>query len=130
MGATHQSALPEDLQQAQNQFLVWRKQRQPGQRIPLSLWRLAVQLVRSHGLSRTATALGLDYYSLKKQVDTTASQPQPSAPAFVELPATCLVSKQARFELDNGAGASLRVQLVGYDATDIEALTCHFWKTQ
>ena len=33
-----------------------------------------------------------------------------------------MVAKQCRFELDNGAGATMRVQLVGYDAADVEAL--------
>ena len=30
-------------------------------------------------------------------------------------------------ELDNGAGATMRVQLVGYDAADVEALSRSFW---
>ena len=59
---------------------------------------------------------------------------QPTAgvdgPAFVELPAPLLVGKQALFELDNGAGATLRVQLVGYDAADLEALTRRFWDAE
>ena len=130
MGATDQRALPEDLKRARSQFLAWRKRRQPGHRIPSSLWRLAVRLVRIHGLCRTATALGVDYYSLKKQVTTAARQPGPSGPAFVELPTSLLLSKQARFELDNGAGATLCVQLVGYDTADIEAHVCHFWSAQ
>ena len=33
-----------------------------------------------------------------------------------------MVAKQCRLELDNGSGATMRVQLVGYDAADIEAL--------
>ncbi len=130
MRTTDQRVLPDDLRQTRHQFLVWRKQRLPGQRIPASLWQLAVRLVRRHGLSRTATALGLDYYSLKKRVAAAARQPQSSGPAFVELPASLLVSKQARFELDNGTGATLRVQLVGYEAADIEAFTRLFWNAQ
>jgi hypothetical protein len=88
---------------------------------------LAVRLVSAHGLSRTATALGLDYYSLKKQVEATANQPQSSSLAFVQLPAPLLAAKQALVELNNGAGATLRVQLVGYDAADLEALVHRFW---
>jgi hypothetical protein len=64
-------------------------------------------------------ALGLDYYRLKKQVEKTADQPQSSALAFVELPSPAVVGKQGVFELDNGAGARMRVQLMGYDAADI-----------
>ena len=51
-------------------------------------------------------------------------------PAFVELPAPILVGKQCRLELDNGAGATMRVQLVGYDAADVEALSRSFWNAR
>jgi hypothetical protein len=127
MAANEQRALPEDLRRARSQFLAWRKQRPPGCRIPEPLWQLAVRLVRTYGLSRTATALRLDYYSLKKQVAAAANQPESNRPAFVELPAPLVVGKQARFELDNGTGATLRVHLLGYDAVDLEALTRRFW---
>lgn len=127
MSATEQRALSEDLRRAVSQFQAWRKQRQPGSRIPEPLWQLAVRLVSSYGLSRTATALRLDYYSLKKQVAAAAEPPPPSRPAFVELPSSLVAGKQARFELDNGAGATLRLHLVGYDAADLEALTRRFW---
>jgi transcription elongation GreA/GreB family factor len=38
-----------------------------------------------------------------------------------------LVAKQCRVELENGSGATMRVQLVSYDAADIEALARGFW---
>ncbi len=98
-----------------------------GERIPRPLWDLAVRLAKLHGISRTATALGIDYYSLQKHAVTAAAPAPSSDPAFVELPAPILVAKQCRFELDNGAGATMRVQLVGYDAADLEALACGFW---
>ena len=101
-----------------------------GDRIPQPLWALAVRLAKAHGVSRTATVLGLDYYSLKKRAEAAASQPQSSGPAFVELPSPVLVGKQCRFELDNGAGATMRVQLVGYDAADVEALSRSFWNAR
>jgi hypothetical protein len=71
--------------------------------------------VSQYGISRTATALGLDYYRLKKQAQAAAQQPPSRSPAFVELPPP-VAGKQALFELDNGAGATMRVQLPGYDA--------------
>ena len=40
---------------------------------PQPLWALAVRLAKTHGVSRTATALGLDYYSLKKRADARAT---------------------------------------------------------
>ena len=127
MGTHQRGELPKDLAQARSRFGAWRERRHGGRRIPQPLWNLAVQLASQHGVSRTATALGLDYYNLKKQAEAAAPQPPPCGPAFVELPPPVVVGKQALFELDNGAGATMRVQLLGYDAADIEALACRFW---
>jgi len=127
VGTRQRGALPKDLAQARSRFEAWRERRQRGRRIPQPLWNLAVELASTHGVSRTATALGLDYYSLKKQAEAAAPQPPPCGPAFVELPPPVVVGKQALFELDNGAGATMRVQLLGYDAADVEALARRFW---
>ena len=127
MGTRQRGELPKDLAQARSRFEAWRQRRPLGRRIPQPLWALAVRLVRQHGLSRTATALGLDYYSLKKRVEATAQEPPSPSPAFVELPAPLVVGKQALFELGNGAGATMRVQLLGYDAADVEAMARRFW---
>jgi hypothetical protein len=130
MRTRQRGELPTDLAQGRRRFQAWRERRQKGRRIPQPLWALAVRLVRQHGLSRTATALGLDYYSLKKRVAAAAQQPPSPSPAFVELPAPVIVGKQALFELDNGAGATMRVQLLGYDAADVEALARRFWDAE
>jgi hypothetical protein len=50
-----------------------------------------------------------------------------SNPAFVELPSANAAGKECRLELDNGAGATMRVQFAGYNAADIEALSRGFW---
>ncbi len=83
---------------------------------------MAVRLAKGHGVGRTATVLGLDYYSLKRRAEAVTGEAPSNPPAFVELPAPALVGKQGLFELDNGAGAALRVRLMGYDAADLEAL--------
>jgi len=127
MGASERRELPPDLARGRSRFQAWRGERKLGDRIPRRLWALAVQLARLHGVSRTATALGVDYYSLQRRIGTTAAQAQASSPAFLELPPPILVGKECRLELDNGAGATMRVQLVGYDAADIEALSRSFW---
>ena len=127
MGASEHGGLPQDLAQARSRFQAWRDRRQAGGRIPLRLWALAVRLVNRHGVSRTAMALGLDYYSLKKRAQEAADQPRSSSPAFVELPSPLQVAKQGLFGLDNGAGATMRVELVGYDTADVEALSSSFW---
>lgn len=129
MGASKRRELPHDLAQARSRFQAWRTRRQAGGRIPQPLWALAVQLVATHGVSRTAAALGLDYYSLKRRADA-AEQPKASSPAFLELPSPFALGKQCRFELNNGSGVTLRVQLVGYDTADVEALARQLWNAR
>ena len=130
MGASEVRGLPSDLALGRSRFQAWRGERKLGERIPQPLWDLAVRLAKLHGVSRTATALGLDYYGLQGRTGTVAAPAQPSNPAFVELPTPILVGKECRLEFDNGAGATLRVQLVGYDAADVEALSRSFWNAR
>ena len=129
MGETERGKLPPDLIRARNRFHAWRGQRKLGERIPQPLWALAVRLAKLHGVSRTATVLGVDYYSLRKRTGTATAQRQSNAPAFVEWPSPILIGKECRFQLDNGAGATMRVQLIGYDAAEIQALARSFWNT-
>jgi hypothetical protein len=129
MVAIERGGLPQDLARAQGRFQAWRCRRQGGGRIPQGLWALAVRLVQRHGVSRTATALSLDYYSLKERAEAAASEPQSSGPAFVEMPSPVMVRKQCLVELDNGAGATMRLQLIGYDTADVEALS-RFWNAE
>ncbi len=68
-----------------------------------------------------ATVLGLDYYSLQKRAKAADTPAPPSGPAFVELTSPVIVARQCRVELDNGSGDTMRVELVGYDAADLEA---------
>ena len=127
MRAHARGTLPKDLMRERTRFQAWRGRRKAGVRIPQPLWALAVRLVRTYGVSRTAAVLGLDYYGLKKRAEAAASRPQASGPAFVELPTPVLAGKHCLFELDNGTGATMRVQLTGYDASDVEALARGFW---
>jgi hypothetical protein len=130
MGADERGLLPSDLVAARARFQAWRERRALGERIPQPLWALAARLAKTHGVSRTAGALGLDYYGLKKRAASAAIPPQSSGPAFVEFSSPVMVAKQCRVELDNGSGATMRVQLVGYDAADIEALARGFWNSR
>jgi hypothetical protein len=127
MGAIERGSLPADLERVRSQFQAWRGRRKIGERIPQPLWALAARLAKAHGVSRTAGALGLDYYGLQKRAGAIAAPARSSAPAFIELPSPVMAGKQCQLELDNGAGATMRVQLVGYDAADIEALSRSFW---
>jgi hypothetical protein len=127
MGTSRREQLPPDLVRGQSRFQAWRGRRKAGERIPEALWAMATRLANAHGVSRTAAVLGLDYYRLKERVEPASSEPRVSRPTFVEFTSPVTVAKRCRFELDNGSGATLRVQLVGYDAADIEALSRGFW---
>ena len=127
MGSKKHRQLPPDLVRGRSRFQAWRAQRKPGGRIPQPLWAIAIRLAKTHGVSRTSAALGLDYYGLKKRAEAAAAPPQSGGPAFLELTPPVMVARQCRLELDNGSGATMRVQLVGYDAADVEALSRSFW---
>ena len=130
MGASEDRGLPSDLALGRSRLQAWLRERKLGERIPRPLWDLAVRLAKLHGVSRTATALGLDYYGLQRRTGTVAAPAPLSNPAFVEVQAPIVAGKECRLEFDNGAGATLRVQLVGYDAADIEALSRSFWNAR
>jgi hypothetical protein len=121
--------MPEDLARGRSRMQAWRARRPVGSRIPRSLWELAVRLAKAHGISRTSMALGLDYYSLKKQAIVAGEAPA-QEPAFVELPAPLLVGKQCRLEMDNAAGVTLRLQLMGYEAVEVATLARGLWKAE
>jgi hypothetical protein len=130
MGVQERGTLPSDLERARERFQAWRQKRTGRGRIPSALWTLAVRLAKRHGISRTAEVLGLDYHSLKKRAEAVTDEASSNPPAFVQIPATVLGGKQGLFELDNGAGATLRVHLLGYDAADLEALARGLWGTR
>ncbi len=132
MGAVERGSLPADLVRGRTRFQAWRTRRKVGTRIPRTLWALAVRLAKTHGVCRAATALGLDYYSLKKRTESPATPRQSDGPAFIEFTVPATVAKQCQVELNNGSGATMRVQLVGYDAADIGVLPVRlpesFWR--
>lgn len=127
MGSGKRAEIPLVLARAQARFRDWRRKRTIGARIPEPLWKLAVKLAVAHGVCRTASALGLDYYSLKQRFEAAAGRQPATEPAFVELPASLAVGKQCTFELADGAGSTLRVQLVGYDLAEVATLSGRLW---
>lgn len=130
MGGRARGELPAGLVQGRSRFAAWRGRRKSGERIPAALWTLAVRLAGEYGVSRTATALRLDYHSLKQRTEAAVPAPQSCRPAFVEWPAPALMGKHCQCEWDNGAGVTLRVQLAGYEAADLEALLRGLWSAR
>jgi len=81
-------AIPARLEAGRRRFERGCRTRKGHSRIPNPLWRSAVKLVGVYGLCRTARALRLDYYTVKKRGNAAAPHDlsaQQTAAAFVEL---------------------------------------------
>src|SRR5207302_10306954 len=69
------SAPGSQFERVQHRFDLWRKTRERCSPIPETLWSSAVDLAREHDLHRTARALRLNYYSMKKRFRWIAGAP-------------------------------------------------------
>ena len=87
-----------------------------------------MKLAYSHGLNRTASALRLDYYTLKRRVESTSLHARSSPPAFVELsPSPVQAPRECVIEFEDHSGATMRVHLRGCEVPDVAALGRSFW---
>ena len=57
------------VERLRKRFERWRRTRKPRTRIPESLWAAAVEIAGFYGLHRTARAIPVEYYSLKKRLE-------------------------------------------------------------
>jgi hypothetical protein len=117
MARSNQREIAAELARGRDRFAAWRRTRRPKARIPESLWELAVRLAATHGLHRTAHILKLDYYSLKKRVES-AAHGKKNGSAFLELPPVPTSVQECVIEREDGA-VRLRVHLKGYNAAEI-----------
>ena len=119
---------PESLARGRERFEAWRRSRKVGARIPDKLWSLAVKLAEAHSLSRTASALKVDYHSLKTRVSGRNCESSSVAPAFIELspPPQAPSASECVIELEDGFGARMRVQLRGCEVPDLAVLCRSF----
>ncbi len=110
-------------------FERWRRSRKRGTRIPETLWQAAAEAAGECGVSKTSQALGLDYYGLKKRVESTheVSGSEPAAEReFLEIPlfasaADCVL------EMIDAEGTRLRVELRGSAAAHCQTLAQALW---
>ncbi|MCP3974102.1 MAG: hypothetical protein GY720_06375 [bacterium] len=135
--------MPARLKGLRRRFERWRRTRKVRTRIPEPLWAAAVKLAGRYGIHRTAKALRVDYYALKKRVEQNAviagARQNPAATAsktaaeaeFLELPAAAWHgSGESTLELEDAGGAKLRVHLKGFAAPDLAALSRSFWQSE
>jgi hypothetical protein len=116
------------LERLRRRLEVWRKTHKPRSRLPGRLWKEAGRLAGHYGLNKTAKALHLDYYDLKKRADAHAGSDGP-APAFVELvPAASSPFPECLIELEAQSGTKMRIHLKGMTLPDLAALGGMFWR--
>ncbi len=124
--------LPARLEGVRARFERWRGRQSVRSRIPDPLWAAAVKMARSYGICRTARALRVNYYALKKRVEqesVAAGRPEGGAAAtFLELasPASTRCC-ECTWELEDAGGAKMRVHLKGFETPDLAALSRSFW---
>ena len=74
MGTRKTRDLPTELERIRRRFDRWRRTRKGRSRIPEPLWASAVKAAGQYGVNKTAQALRLDYYALKKRVEATQTR--------------------------------------------------------
>ena len=127
--------LPVALHAARRQLDRWRSQHRPHTRLPEELWRKATALARRHGLNRTATALGLKYYSLKKRMEAAvgdSSTGQETSCEFVEFLAGPMAARsyECMIELDDGSGTMVRMHVQGIGIADLASFASAWRSSQ
>jgi len=137
MSAKRTCDLPGRLENLRQRFERWRRMRKVRSRIPEPLWAATVKSAAKYGIHRTAKALRVDYYALKKRVEgksaASASNvpPRGAGATFLELaPPTRAGSCQCTLEFEDAAGAKMRVHLEGVEAPDLTALSRSFWQSE
>ncbi|MCX7425403.1 MAG: hypothetical protein NTW96_07225 [Planctomycetia bacterium] len=71
--------LPARVENVRRRFERWRRTRQSRSRIPEPPWAAAVKVAGGYGIHRTAKAMLLDYYSLKRRVEREAGESEAAA---------------------------------------------------
>ena len=124
--------LPAPLDGVWRRFVQWRTTHKARSRIPDTLWTAAVKMAGRYGLHRTARALRVEYYSLKKRLEQESVSARGihepgSGTTFVELPPVSPGACDCTLELEDTGGAKMRVHLKGIEAPDLAALSRSFW---
>ena len=120
-----------DLAQTAAAFAHWRNATSQGARIPEELWAQAVALAATHGVSKVATTLRLDYAGLKRRLTARTPSPVPptAPPAFVEmrlgLPPSgpgCVLT------LSDPHGRCLRIEWTGTATGEVATVARRLWE--
>lgn len=124
--------LPGPLRRGAERFERWRRTHERGTHIPEWLWTLAANLAATYGVSKAASTLKLDYYSLKRRLPKIK---MPAAgggpPAFLDLSMPALTAPgECVIECENVDGARMRIHLKGVALPDLAALSRSLWSAE
>ena len=128
MNTKQPANIPRALSEARRQLDRWRSQRPSKRtRLPKEFWQQAVTLAKEHGLNKTARALGLKYYSLKKHLEASAIdelKPGKTRSEFLELlPGTMTAGGvECMIEWADGHNATVRMHIKGAGLSELTAL--------
>jgi hypothetical protein len=130
MGKRSSQSLPLEVDQLKQRVQHWRQTKKSATApMPGEMWDLAIQLAKSHGVSRIAQATGLDYGWLRKKVVDADAKSLVATPVFLELPramamaeprpqeskhaaeAGCHLGSGATIDLSTPDGARMRIHL-------------------
>jgi hypothetical protein len=117
------------LEEVNRRFGEWRQNRKGKAPIPDELWAATVEVARKEGVSRTSTALRVEWNELKRRMARAKEAGETRPPAFVELIAPLEPSfSECSIELE-GRGRTLRIQLKKTSASHVAALSRELWET-
>lgn len=123
--------LPLGLAKTRGRFDQWRRTRKGRSPIPERLWNSAVKAAAKYGLSKTAQALGVDYYGLKKRIEDASSRcrsEQEAVATFLEVAAPAPSGlRQCTVELEDPDGSKMRIDVRSEELPDLTALSQSFW---
>jgi hypothetical protein len=131
MSTRVQFEVPARMRAAQEQFEEWRSSHSGRRPIPETLWNLAVEVAREHGLFRTTQVLRLDYNRLKQRMPLAVPQEKAQASmetAFVEWmepPSTSTC--ECVLELEGPRGR-MRIEWKGSTTPDLTGLCRALWE--
>ena len=133
---TNKMSAAVSLEGVEKRFQQWRDGHEGRVRIPDELWSAAAAAARVHGLHSTARRLHLEYRKLKgftgspalprRKASPAVKAVAKTAPQFVELRSAAIGQPRCTVELQNAAGATLRIEVQGGDLSALSGITQAF----
>ena len=124
-----QPDIPIGMEKARGRFERWRSSHTGRKPIPESLWTVAAEVARAHGIFRTSKVLRLEFNKLKRRVRSSSRRARvTAAPAFVELVSSESAGlPECVIELEGPRG-KMRIQWKGMTPPDLAGLSRTLWE--